>query len=274
MNRFFHTLTLALGVIAFSSEASELATQQHGNAPITRSRLSQIVSGDVFRGGALKDLPADIIPEVIAWLDKSRDARMNDPYTRDTTNIESVPMIALALKLEQHRLELLERDKPLYDQAVESLVKSIDGRAGKKPDHDSSELLKLNDKRVQKALERSREATEKAAPRSKAAWNVFFRLQAANGGDDPDSLPDDFEQQVDTELARMLAAGEVEPYRSAMTGLPRPPSPGDTPVALAAEAVKTLATPDSWNPWQWTALGGITALAAWAVRRRLTARRL
>jgi hypothetical protein len=267
MNYYFYFTIIAIGVIALeNSSSTELTEFAPITPPVVSSRLQQVLTPARMDLQALHEISADVIPEIVHLLNQSREWTLNNPNAGDYLQAPSMTM--LALKLEQHRLELLERNKPLYEQAIESLVTSIDGRSGAHHDHRSPELLKVDDDRVKKALERSKEAEEKGAPRREASWKVFSRLQAANGGFDPDPLPPDFEQQVDAELARMLEAGEVPPYDSSRAGIPSPPKPGAAPMATAGEMVKVIATANNWSPWQWTALGGIIALVGWAAWRR------
>lgn len=267
MNYTFYFTIIAIGVISLEKfSATELTEFAPTTPPVVSSRLQQVLTPARMDLQALHEIPADVIPEIIQLLDQSREWTLNNPNSG--SNIEADSMGMLAFKLEQHRVELLEQNKPLYDQAIESLVKSIDGRAGKESDYGSHVLQQLDDKKVRKALERSKEAEEKAAPRREAWWKVFARLQAANGGFDPDPLPPNFEQLVDTELARMLEAGEVQPYHSSKTGIPSPPKPGVAPLATAAETMKVIATSNNWSPWQWTSLAGILALVGWGAWRR------
>ena len=184
----------------------------------------------------------------------------------------------LSTLLKAHWEELCpkgQKPTPLYEQAVAALVRSIDERAGKSRDYMTGGFSHLPDPRIQKALRRAEEAQKATWARS-AAWNKLYdKLQEANGGEDPHGLPEDFDQQVDAELARMIAAGEVAAPQRAGSEIPAPPRPEGWQEAIdpltasaAKQAVGGVFSPSRWSAWQVGALAAILAATGWAGWRR------
>jgi hypothetical protein len=233
-----------------------------------------------FRREVISSLPSDYILNLSDYLAAYRELRLKgSPHGAS----ERKALDMLAFKLEQHRAEVIPKDQSAehsYEKGIKALTRSLDELLGPEGYFNSRELASLRDERVQKilraALKRNNDKGKREAPRVEARERVWIRLQEANGGEDPHELPPDFNEQVDAELAKMVASGEVKRHQPPAPEIPAPPRPGSlsTPRDLnaaptARQAVKVITSFQNWSEWQLTALAALLGTAGWALWRRL-----
>ena len=238
-----------------------------------------IYTGEPMNMIKVRAQPLETLPQFLDFLDYRRQRRLTSLHPElIPRNLEAEAMEMVAILLDEHHQELNPATgarAELYERAIAALICSVNEI---KKEYDFSfrgTLNRLSDPRLQKVLREAREERLAEQPRELARWAVFKKLQAANGGSDPAEFPPDYEQQVDAELARMIAEGEVAAPQRAGSEIPAPPRPEGWQEAIdpltasaAKQAVGGVFSLRRWSAWQVGALAAILAAAGWAGWRR------
>jgi hypothetical protein len=268
--------------LSFNATLAQTNTLSGDALTLARIEASRILPEELWLNGnysrdVLRDMPVERISDIVKYVESHRAIRIGGvkfvPGERTAIDL-------LAEKLEQHRMELAPSGSPpnpIYLLGINALVQSLDELLGNDEYFNSRELANLQDDRVQRilraALNRNIEKGKLEAPREEARERVWIRLQEANQGEDPHELPADFDRQVDAELAKMVAAGEVASYQPTMTALPIPPQPDFRPhqSKLADSSVQRPANASillqNWSAWHTTALAALVGATGWAIWR-------